>query len=44
MNDFIQVVTTAGSKEEASKIGRSLLEHRLSGCVQVSGPITSTYW
>jgi periplasmic divalent cation tolerance protein len=44
MNEFIQVVTTAGSKDEASKIGRHLLELRLSGCIQVSGPITSSYW
>jgi periplasmic divalent cation tolerance protein len=44
MTDFIQVVTTTAAKEDATKIGRHLLDRRLAGCVQVSGPISSTYW
>ena len=43
MSDVIQVVTTTGSHEEAQKIARALVEKRLAACVQVSGPITSTY-
>ncbi len=44
MTDFIQVVTTASTKEHAEEIGRRLLDRRLAGCVQVSGPVSSTYW
>ena len=43
MTEAIQVVTTAGSKEEANKIANALVARRLAACVQVSGPITSTY-
>lgn len=41
---YIQVLTTAGTKEDAQKIAQSLVEKRLAGCVQVVGPIASTYW
>lgn len=44
MSDFIQVFTTAGSKENAQEIARALVERRLAGCVQIAGPIHSTYW
>lgn len=44
MTEFIQVVTTTEKKEDAQKIAKSLLEKRLAGCVQIIGPITSTYW
>ena len=44
MTDFMHVVTTTDTREHASKIGRYLLDCRLGGCVQVSGPITSSYW
>jgi periplasmic divalent cation tolerance protein len=43
MTDTIQVVTTTSSKEEAEKIARALVERRLAACVQVAGPVTSTY-
>lgn len=43
MTEAIQVVTTAGSKQEANKIANALVARRLAACVQVSGPITSTY-
>jgi periplasmic divalent cation tolerance protein len=43
MSDFIQVVTTVASPEEASQIAGALVELRLAACVQISGPITSTY-
>ncbi len=44
MADYLQVTTTTASREEADKIARALLEARLAGCVQVSDPISSTYW
>ncbi|NQU24372.1 MAG: divalent-cation tolerance protein CutA [Candidatus Nealsonbacteria bacterium] len=43
MTDFIQVVTTTERKEDALAIARALVEQRLAGCVQVLGPVTSTY-
>jgi periplasmic divalent cation tolerance protein len=43
MSEPIQVVTTTGSREEADKIAGALVERRLAACVQVVGPITSTY-
>jgi periplasmic divalent cation tolerance protein len=43
MSDPIQVLTTTASREEADRIARTLVEERLAACVQVVGPITSTY-
>lgn len=44
MAEFIQVHTTIDSKEGAQKIAEAIVSKRLAACVQVSGPITSTYW
>jgi len=44
MEEYIQVFTTVGKKEDAEKIARALVEKRLAGCVQIIGPIVSTYW
>ena len=41
--DYLQVTTTAGSEEEADRIGAALVERRLAACVQVVGPIASHY-
>jgi periplasmic divalent cation tolerance protein len=41
---YIQVFMTTGSKEDAAHISRTLVEKRLAACVQVIGPIASTYW
>jgi periplasmic divalent cation tolerance protein len=41
---FIQVLTTVESKKDAQRIAQAVVEKRLAGCVQVIGPITSTYW
>ncbi len=38
------MLTTTEKREEAEKIARVLVEERLAGCVQIIGPITSTYW
>jgi len=43
MAEYVQVLTTAGSEEEAERIGTALLERRLAACVQALGPITSRY-
>ena len=43
MTDFIQVITTTETQEDAQRIARALVEARLAACVQVSGPIQSTY-
>ncbi len=40
----LQVITTAGSEEEAQRIAQDLVARRLAACVQVHGPITSVYW
>lgn len=43
MADYVQVMTTAGSEEEAELVSATLIERRLAACVQVSGPIGSRY-
>ena len=43
MTDCVQVLTTAGSEEEAGRIAGVLVEKRLAACVQVVGPIVSRY-
>lgn len=44
MTDFIQVSTTTNTRENAEKIAKILLERRLAACVQILGPINSSYW
>lgn len=44
MTDYIQVITTTNTEEEARKIQRVLVEERAAACVQVIGPISSLYW
>jgi periplasmic divalent cation tolerance protein len=43
MAEYLQVVTTAGSESEAQRIAETLVEQRLAACVQVVGPVASTY-
>jgi periplasmic divalent cation tolerance protein len=40
----ISVVTTVNSRDVLDLIGRTLLEKRLVACVQITGPVKSTYW
>jgi periplasmic divalent cation tolerance protein len=40
----IQVVTTTAEKKDAEKIAAAVLKERLAACVQISGPIESSYW
>jgi periplasmic divalent cation tolerance protein len=41
--EYVQVLTTLGSEEEAERISTLLVERRLAACVQVIGPIESRY-
>ena len=43
MAEFIQVSTTTGTHDVAERIAVELVDRRLAACVQVSGPIQSTY-
>ena len=43
MTDKRVVLTTAGSRKEAQKLARALVERRLAACVNVVGPIESVY-
>jgi len=43
MTEHIQLFTTTEKKEDAKNIAREVLEKRLAACVQIIGPITSTY-
>ena len=43
MTDTIQVITTTDTKAGAQAIASALVEKRLAACVQIIGPITSTY-
>jgi periplasmic divalent cation tolerance protein len=43
MPSFVQIVTTTERREDAQRIARGLVEQRLAACVQVTGPVSSTY-
>jgi periplasmic divalent cation tolerance protein len=43
MQEFLQITTTAGSREEADRIATTLVDRRLAGCVQIIGPVRSVY-
>lgn len=43
MTDYIQILTTAGTRDDAETIGRTLVNERLAACVQLSGPVLSSY-
>ncbi len=42
--EILQVMTTTDSRAEADFFARALIETRLAACVQIDGPIQSTYW
>jgi periplasmic divalent cation tolerance protein len=44
MSEMIEVITTTENNDNAREIARALVQQRLAACVQVSGPIESTYW
>jgi periplasmic divalent cation tolerance protein len=43
VSEYVQVLTAAGSEEEAERISLALVERRLAACVQVEGPVASRY-
>ena len=43
MPEYIQVVTTTERRDDAERIAGELVERRLAACVQIVGPIGSTY-
>ena len=44
MAAYIQAVTSIDSREGAQKIADHLVENRLAACVQVIGPVDSTFF
>ncbi|RAY16566.1 divalent-cation tolerance protein CutA [Actinomadura craniellae] len=40
----VEVHVTAGSRKEAEKIARTVVESRVAAGAQITGPIVSTYW
>ena len=43
MSEWLQVATTTAQKQDAERIASALVDERLAACVQIVGPITSTY-
>jgi periplasmic divalent cation tolerance protein len=43
MAEYIQVSTTTETRDDAEKIAKGLVEKRLAACVQLIGPVVSTY-
>lgn len=44
MSDYLQVSTTAESREAAVTLARSAVETRLAASAQVVGPVISVFW
>ena len=45
MSQALSVYITAGSRDEARRIARALIEARLAACVNILGPVESSfYW
>lgn len=43
MTEFLQITTTVGTRQDAERIATELVSRRLAGCVQINGPIASTF-
>lgn len=43
MKSYLQVMTTTQTEEQAKIIARHLVESKIAACVQINGPIESTY-
>jgi periplasmic divalent cation tolerance protein len=43
MTEYVQITTTTGTRHDAEQIASELVSRRLAGCVQITGPITSTF-
>ena len=42
--EAIQVVTTTAERKDADALAKAVLDKHLGACVQISGPIDSSYW
>jgi len=42
-DEYVQIVTTTATQQEARKIAAVLVDRRRAACVQIAGPIESTY-
>lgn len=42
--EYVQVQTAVSSRDEGLRIARSAVDARLAACIQLIGPMTSTYW
>jgi periplasmic divalent cation tolerance protein len=43
VSEYVQITTTTGKRQDAEQIASELVSRRLAGCVQVSGPVISTF-
>jgi periplasmic divalent cation tolerance protein len=43
ISPHIHIVTATANREDSLRIARALVEERLAACVQIVGPMTSTY-
>jgi periplasmic divalent cation tolerance protein len=43
MKPYIQIMTTTADRKDAERIAALLVDKKLAGCVQIIGPVTSTY-
>ncbi len=43
MSEYVQITTTTGTRHDAEQIAAELVSRRLAGCVQIIGPISSTF-
>jgi len=43
ISEFVQVLTTTSTQDDARAIGAALVERRFAACVQIVGPIESFY-
>ena len=43
MAEYMQLTTTTGKRQDAEQIASELVSRRLAACVQVTGPVVSTF-
>jgi periplasmic divalent cation tolerance protein len=43
MNEYLQVTTAAGSRDEAERLAAVLVDRRVAACVQIVGPVRSIF-
>ena len=43
MTQYMMILTTTARMQDATRIAERLVDQRLAGCVQIGGPMLSTY-